>query len=178
MTTIAMKTAPNGRVRIAWDTQSTSGNVASSHNRTKVVAVNGQIAVGVSGRVRYANLVQRVQIPPIDPRDLGPDFDAEGWVISELVPQWMHEVKMAWGHTPHEEGDEIPWGVALTAIAGKVIQVGSDFSVIDRGEFGAIGSGGDFAMAAMHLGKTPEQAVDVARELDLFSGGRTEGMTL
>lgn len=177
MTTIAMRTT-NGKVKIAWDTQSTSGNVASSKNRVKVVRVNDQIAVGVAGHVRYSNLVQRANIPSIDKRDLSPDFDAEGWVIEYVVPEWMHSVKSAWGHTPHDDGDEVPWGVALLAVNGRIIQVGADFAVIDRGEFGAIGSGGDFAMAAMHLGKTPEQAVDVSRELDLFSGGRTEGMTV
>ena len=177
MTTIAMKAA-NGKVRIAWDTQASAGNQASSKNRTKVIRVNGQFAVGVAGQVRYSNLVQRATVPHIDPRDLGDDFDAEGWVISELVPAWMHAVKTAWGHTPRDEGDEVPWGQGMLALNGRIIQVGSDFSVLDRGEFGAIGSGGDFAMAAMHLGKTPEQAVDVARELDLFSGGRTEGMTV
>ena len=170
--------AANGKVRVAWDTQASAGNQASSKNRTKVIRVNGQFAVGVAGQVRYSNLVQRATVPRIDPRDLGDDFDAEGWVISELVPAWMHAVKSAWGHTPHDEDTKVPWGVALIAIQGKILQVGSDFSVLDRGEFGAIGSGGDFAMAAMHLGKTPEQAVDVARELDLFSGGRTEGMTV
>lgn len=177
MTTIAMKAA-NGKVRVAWDTQASAGNLASSKNRTKVIRVNGQFAVGVAGQVRYSNLVQRATVPHIDPRDLGDDFDAEGWVISELVPAWMHAVKTAWGHTPRDEDAEVPWGQGMLALNGRIIQVGSDFSVLDRGEFGAIGSGGDFAMAAMHLGKTPEQAVDVARELDLFSGGRTEGMTV
>lgn len=177
MTTIAMKAA-NGKVRVAWDTQATAGNIATSRDVVKVVKVNDQFAVGASGRVRFLNLIQRATLKPIDPRDLVDGFDAEGWAIDEVVPAWMHAVKSAWSHTPHDEDDKVPWGVALIAIQGKIIQVGSDFSVLDRGEFGAIGSGGDFAMAAMHLGKTPEQAVDVARELDLFSGGRTEGMTV
>jgi len=36
--------------------------------------------------------------------------------------------------------------------------------------FYAVGSGRDFALAAMHLGKTPEEAVKVAMEFDLKTG--------
>ncbi|WP_028449689.1 hypothetical protein [Chitinibacter tainanensis] len=34
----------------------------------------------------------------------------------------------------------------------------------------AIGSGGDFAMAAMKLGKSAKEAVELASEIDIFSG--------
>lgn len=36
----------------------------------------------------------------------------------------------------------------------------------------AVGSGEDFAMAAMLCGKTAKEAVEVAEQLDLFTGGR------
>lgn len=37
----------------------------------------------------------------------------------------------------------------------------------------AIGSGGDFAIAVMKAGKSSKEAVDVAKSLDVFSGGDT-----
>jgi ATP-dependent protease HslVU (ClpYQ) peptidase subunit len=36
----------------------------------------------------------------------------------------------------------------------------------------AFGSGEDFAMAAMLCGKSAEEAIEVAKQLDLYSGGR------
>lgn len=41
--------------------------------------------------------------------------------------------------------------------------------MIDR--FHAIGSGRDFAMAAMHLGKSAREAVEVASEFDIYTSG-------
>lgn len=43
---------------------------------------------------------------------------------------------------------------------------------IDR-EYTAVGSGSDFALAAMDAGATPEQAMEVAKRRDAFSGGET-----
>lgn len=171
MTTIAAKVT-NGKVKIAWDSQSTLGNEASSTKVNKVVKVNDQFAVGGAGRLRYLNLIQRASVDRIHPHDISqPGFDAEGWIIETLVPTWMKAVKSAWHDTPHEEGDEIPWGTALVVLAGGIYKVGSDFSVLNCGDFGAIGSGSPYARAAMHLGKSAKQAVEIATELDLFTGG-------
>lgn len=38
----------------------------------------------------------------------------------------------------------------------------------------AIGSGRDFAIAAMHLGKSAVEAVDIAMQFDVYTGGRVE----
>lgn len=43
---------------------------------------------------------------------------------------------------------------------------------MDCSKYAAIGSGADFAMAAMYCGKTATEAVKVAIQLDPFSGGR------
>ena len=178
MTTIAARTV-NGKVKIAWDSQATAGNEATSNNRNKVVRVNDQFAVGVAGRVRFSNLVQRASVDRIHPHDISqPGFDAEGWLIGTLVPAWMNAVKSAWHDTPSEDGDEIPWGQALVVLSGGAYKIGSDFSVVDCGGFGAIGSGSPYARTAMHLGKGPKQAVEVAAELDLFTGGRVQEMTV
>lgn len=178
MTTIAAKVT-NGKVKIAWDTQSTSGNEATSTSRNKVVKVNDQFAVGVAGRVRFSNLVQRASVDRIHPYDIAQDgFDAEGWLIETLVPAWMKAVKSAWHDTPSEEGDEIPWGQVIIVLAGGIYKIGADFSVIDCGGFGAIGSGSPYARTAMHLGKGAKQAVEIATELDLFTGGNVKEATV
>lgn len=43
---------------------------------------------------------------------------------------------------------------------------------IDR-DYTAVGSGADFALAAMDAGATPEEAMEVAKRRDAFSGGET-----
>ena len=43
---------------------------------------------------------------------------------------------------------------------------------IDR-EYTAVGSGADFALAALDAGATPEEAMEVAKRRDAFSGGET-----
>lgn len=175
MTTIAAKRLPSGRIQIAWDAQATAGNVATQ-NVIKVRKINGQFAVGVSGRLRYANVVHRTSVDQIHPADIvHPDFDAEGWLIDVLVPAWGKALQKA-GEIDEEWGT--PEGIALIVIAGRIFEIGPDFSVCDLGPSGAIGSGGDFARTAMHLGKNAKQAVVVASELDLYTGGDVKEMTL
>lgn len=45
-------------------------------------------------------------------------------------------------------------------------------------EFTAIGSGRDFALAALHLGHDPVKAIEVATELDSFTGGGIDVLSL
>lgn len=48
---------------------------------------------------------------------------------------------------------------------------GSVFKPLRKRGYHAIGSGRDFALAAMHLGKHPRAAVEVARLFDVHTGG-------
>lgn len=45
-------------------------------------------------------------------------------------------------------------------------------------EFDAIGSGSFLALSALYFGKTVEQAVEVAKQFDLFCGGDTKSLTI
>ena len=74
MTTISAKVTGD-KVRIAWDSQVTSGG-SKSYGINKVVKINGQFAVGVAGHLRYANIVHRATVNKIHPYDLTqPDFN-------------------------------------------------------------------------------------------------------
>lgn len=50
------------------------------------------------------------------------------------------------------------------------------FPVTDR--FHAIGSGRDFAIAAMHMGKTAREAVELAIVYDIYTGGPITELTI
>lgn len=178
MTTIAAKKTATG-VSVAWDAQVTSGNRASSTEFSKVVKVNDQFLVGATGHVRYANLIHRAQVDPIHTYDLSqPGFDGLGWLTDTLVPAWMKAIRNAQETHPAEDKAEVPDGVALIVLAGEIYTVGWDYSVSNNGDFQALGSGSDFAVAAMHLGKSAKKAVEVAAELDLYTGGNVKELIL
>lgn len=176
MTTIAAKVT-NGKVKIAWDSQATAGSRAT-FGINKVVKINDQFAIGVAGYARYANPLHRASVNKIHPFDLNqPDFDGYGWLLDEAVPAWMKAVKKELANAPSEDADA-PYGSVLVALGGKVYTVDWDFAVMPVESFAAIGSGSDFANTAMHLGKSAKQAVEIAAQLDLFTGGLTKEMTV
>jgi ATP-dependent protease HslVU (ClpYQ) peptidase subunit len=175
MTTITAKRLSSGKVQVAWDAQATSGGQATK-NVVKVRKINGQFAVGGSGTLRFLNVIHRASVDQIHPADIAsPGFDAEGWLIDVLVPCWARALQQAAEYDP--DGDQ-PEGLALVVLAGRIFEVGIDFSVLDMGEFAAIGSGGPFASTAMHLGKSATQAVHIASEIDLYTGGDVKEMKL
>lgn len=177
MTTIAMKVMPNGRVKIAWDTQATAG-ASATFGINKVMSVNDQFAIGVAGRLRYANILHRTAVNKVHPFDLAQsDFDGYAWLLDEAVPAWMKAVKKEVENLP-EDNYGTPDGGALIALAGHIYKLGVDFSVMSVESFASIGSGSDFAKAAMHLGKNPKQAVEIAAQLDLFTGGEIREVTV
>lgn len=180
MTTIAARSSANGKVKIAWDSQVTTGN-SKSLGMNKVVKINDQFAVGIAGLLRFANIIHRTSVNKIHPFDLKQeDFDGYGWLLDEAVPAWQKAVKKELDNNPIVDAYEeyVPDGHCLIVLAGKLYTVGSDFAVSTRGDFAAIGSGSAFATTAMHLGKTSKQAVEVATELDLYTGGNVKEMTV
>jgi hypothetical protein len=175
VTTIAAKRLPSGKVQIAWDAQATAGN-QSTHSVVKVRKINNQFAVGGSGYLRFLNVIHRASVDRIHPADIvTPEFDAEGWLIDVLVPAWSRRLADAGEMSP--DGDT-PEGVAIVVLAGRIFEIGGDYSVLDMGPFAAIGSGGQFATAAMHLGKSAPQAVQLASQLDLYTGGDVKELKL
>lgn len=179
MTTIAAKVT-NGKVKIAWDSQVTSGN-SKSLGMNKVVKINDQFAVGIAGYLRFANIIHRTSVNKIHPFDLKQDdFDGYAWLLDDAVPAWQKAVKKELDNNPIVDSYEeyVPDGHCLIVLGGKLYTVGSDFAVSTRGDYASIGSGSDFANTAMHLGKTAKQAVEVATELDLYTGGNVKEMTV
>lgn len=175
MTTIAAKRLPSGKVQIAWDAQASGGPMASK-DVIKVRPINSQFAVGASGSLRYANVIHRASVDRIHPADIqSPEFDAEGWLIDTLVPAWGRALN---GAAELDADNEAPFGMALVILAGRIFEIGPDYGVCHLGPFGAIGSGSQFAIAAMHMGKSAKTAVEIASELDLYTGGEVKGVTL
>lgn len=175
MTTIAAKRLATGKVQIAWDAQASMFNMGSTAT-VKVRKINGQFAVGGTGLVRFLNIIHRASVDRIHPADIvSDDFDAEGWLIDSLVPAWARALQDAGAYDPD---GETPTGMALIVLAGRIFEIDGAYGVIDMGDFAAVGSGGMFATTAMHMGKTAPQAVQIASELDLYTGGDVKEMKL
>lgn len=177
MTTIAAKVT-NGKVRMAWDSQVTNGG-RKSYGMNKVAKINDQFAVGIAGHLRFANIIHRTSVNTVHPFDLKQsDFDGYSWLLDEAIPAWMKAVRKEQENSPWYDEDDPPWGGCLVALAGKLYDVGIDFSVTGCGEFASIGSGAPYAETALHLGKSAKQAVEVASELDMYTGGVVKEMVL
>ncbi|MEM6869115.1 MAG: hypothetical protein AAF528_12125 [Cyanobacteria bacterium P01_C01_bin.121] len=67
-----------------------------------------------------------------------------------------------------KEGGYTPKNGFLIAFEQKLFRVYRGLDVYEVREFEAIGSGQDFAKAALHLGHTPREAVEVACKLSLY----------
>ena len=65
----------------------------------------------------------------------------------------------------------------LFGIEGNIFRIIDSYLVEKLSEFGAIGAGEHFALTAMYLDKTPEEAVEIANELCVYCSGPTNVIT-
>lgn len=159
----------NGKVDLAWDSQSTGGRVTASR---KVFDVNGQMYVGIAGRTRYSNVLRYADVPKLHDADIETgNYDAAGYLITRVVPAWIDELKEQFGRVPDQK-EEWPDGVALVVLQGRIFEISHDFTVTEAAiDFHGIGSGSDYAMGALAAGKSVEKAIEIAADLDLYTGG-------
>lgn len=173
MTTIIAKVnEKSGTIDMAWDSQATAG--PRTYHTDKVVTVNGQFRIGVAGHARYGDILQYAGgVPHIHDSDLEDEsFDARGWLITQAVPAWIRALKEA--EKEHLEREDWANGVALIILAGRIFELGRDFSVTEDLEYGGIGSGSSYAIGAMAAGKSVEAAIKIAAEHDPGTGGRLQ----
>lgn len=62
----------------------------------------------------------------------------------------------------------------LIAYRGKLFRVYDSLSVFEIPEYAAIGSGTQYAIAAMYMGEMPKEAAGVAAALDIYCSGEIE----
>lgn len=168
MTTIIARKNADGTVDLGADSQATAGNATRHAN--KLTHVNEQMYVGVAGRARYGDIIAYTEVPRIHPADLtAGDFDARGWLITEVVPAWIQGVKNA--ESTHLDKDDWPGGGVLVVLARQIFEIYGDFTVCEIPEFGGIGSGSDYALGALASGKSVQRALEIAAELDPYTGG-------
>lgn len=96
---------------------------------------------------------------------------------SRMLHQWVKTLSLETVETekyPHQVNDgperNDPHCILVLREYGVFYKVGPMLVRLER-RFHAVGSGRDYAVAAMHLGLSAKDAVKVACELDCYSGG-------
>lgn len=171
MTTVIAVETPSG-VTFGWDSQITYGHRAV-HSDMKVFANSG-IVFGVSGDVRYANILRYMDIP-----DRSTD-DTDRYVTNELIPAMQQSLKTADAAKVSDSKIDTD-SVALVCVRGRMYDIGSDLSWHrqDDGIY-AIGSGANYALGAFKSMVVVgiRRALKAAAELDPYTGGELHVRTV
>ena len=153
-----------GQVEFGCDSQVSWGGRAH-HGVAKVVA-NGCVTFGFAGSSRILDIMEFMLIPV---RAVGVS-DRE-WIISVFVPAVLRAVKEV--DAPRVKDGQVDLegrvilfvGDTLGYLAGNLSFVGEPSGVL------GVGSGADFALGALAAGASVTRAVEIARELDMYTGG-------
>lgn len=161
MTVIAARIYED-EIRFAGDQQITAGyrkKTSREMELGKIVSING-MTIGGSGTVSEAQWLLSFarNHAPVEATEI----DVSLFMLE--FTDWMKQKKSDFKSENHY----------LIAFRKKLFRVFDSLSVFTVPEFSAIGSGSDFAIAAMHLGKDPKTAAKVASELDVFCSGQIE----
>jgi hypothetical protein len=132
---------------LATDSQSTRDNGQTFYQSKIVVQKKGVAAIGCDASLAYAALLlieeftERNEWPPID---LAKNAQWDG----------LHIICVPYGIEPLLEFFDSLYPF-----------------VLPRDQQYAWGTGGPYALAAMHLGRSATEAVGIARQLDVYTGG-------
>lgn len=170
MTTVIAKRNADGTVDLGADSLSSGGTGPTKSQ--KLTEINEQFWIGVAGRTRYSNVLGYTKVPYVHDSDFAePDFDVRGYLITKVIPAWVKGLEDSFGRIPDQKEDW-PDGVILVVIKGRLFNVSWDFTVTESlGDTMGIGSGSSFALGAIAAGKSVRKALEIAAELDPYTGG-------
>jgi len=159
---------------LAADNQVTGdGGRRYNHPDMKKVAQRGAFLIAGSGEVQPCDVVQHMWNPPkLTAKDAE---DIYHFMISKAMPS-LRKFLTDNGYDFNEgkgegKADESRFNF-LIAVGGEIFDIADDLSVC-RSEDGiyGIGSGSPYAIGALHAGKTPQKAVEIAAKLDVNTSG-------
>ena len=118
------------------------------------------------------------QINSVDKLFRGKDFLAGGSGSYGLLKRWwkntrtlaLHEL-LAQGYPDYVKDTNDPGLMLVSTVSGVVYtHTAGEFMLISR-RYHAIGSGRDYALAAMHLGRSASEAINLTMLFDVNTGG-------
>ena len=140
---------------IAWDGKTLAADKqATNHDcgigiTTKVYRINGCLVAGAGSADVFHSMVRWFS--------MGADVDAFPDIQAETNDATL---------------------LVITPESRIMIYDRTPFSTIIENKFWAMGSGRDFALAALHLGCDARRAVEIACELDVYSGNGIDTLSL
>lgn len=166
-TIIAARNEKNDTVDLGWDSL-VSPNQGYAE---KIKDINGQFFLGVAGYLRHLDVLHYTEVPPEHPAEFArDDFDARGYLVTQVVPAWVRALKQSHGDDP-DTVDDWPKGSVMVVIKNRIFTMDSVFSVTEHLDFAGIGSGSDYALGALAAGKSVGKALEIAAQLDSGTGG-------
>lgn len=143
------------RIEIASDSQITFGFTMQTDETVKLFTTDSGIIVGGVGTMQELALLKifmKTHKPAMPSEDALTDFIHEfrQWLIesAEIIP----------------EMDDNEYHMIFD---GKAFAI-HRYNIREIIQFDSIGAGADYALAALYLGKSPAEAVNVACELNIF----------
>lgn len=165
MTTVLAIETPEG-ITFGWDSQITTGWHSYDGEAPKVFVNNGMV-FGVAGALLDASVIRHADLP--DPDDAGWDIDK--WVTNRLVPAIAEALSDRGALTTTNGKIETDSNV-IFAVRGRMYDLGADFCVLRRADsLYAIGSGSPYARGALSAGSTILEALEIAAQHDMGTGG-------
>jgi len=184
MTTIAAIQGTSWVVMGA-DTQSTHDDYRRVKMSDDKVINNNGILIAGCGSGRGMNLLQYVfKAPKPQPSRTAEQLDK--WISNIFIPE-MRQTFMDHGYDMKDDGDYAQHdGVFLISVQGVLYIIDDDYSWDrDSRNYITSGSGGDFAQGSLFSAgpkiftnlteakKAMKNAIDAAKEFDIYSGGET-----
>lgn len=136
-----------GNVFMGGDSACSVGSSLSvlSRNSSKVF-VNVPYIIGVTGTVRYGQILAYCPLPPL--RD--ESVDLHGFMCTEFVDAVRKAIEEAGEMEHYQSSRQESMGEALVGIRGRIFALGIDFSVVERvDDFDAVGCGSEVAMGCL-----------------------------
>ena len=166
MTTIAASMSTmRGTWSIAADGQTTSGDRPFESRHQPKIVTRSDYTFATAGKGYACDVAQFHWVPPVSQTGTGVSA-VYMHVVKSVVPSLRDAFDRA-GVT--FEGDES--FQMILAHRGVLLQIESDFTVLlDESGWYAIGSGAPYALGALAMGATPEEAVRTAAMFDIWTG--------
>ena len=168
MTTVVAQKTERG-VIFASDGQVSGVHEVASLSEGKVFAKD-RVLFGVAGGVRQLNLLKHaLVVPKFRRRDRK---NPVGYIINSLIPEIQRTLEKHNSLEKFDDSTASSGGNLIVAVGGAVGYVGHAFEFFGETDSNwVVGSGGEYAMGALLAGADPKEAVEIASDLDIYTGG-------
>lgn len=169
MTTIVGIQNEDGCILVADSRVSDDSGRVWSHPEMTKINKRGAFLIAGSGEVGPCDIAQHLWNPPA--LTAADRKDVYHFMITKAMPS-LRECLKKNGYNfdeAHSKDDGARFQF-LMAVNGILFDVGDDLSVMKSADgYYGVGSGAPFALGALHAGANPEEAVEIACSLSIYS---------